>query len=102
VTPLRPSAPESLAGILATPMQPIPGSFLSSELARAGLSYPPRIPTMSCSTLAIIAGGIIATLLWWACSQSAIAKYERDQQHFRKWQKRQEREGDPTSPEDPE
>ncbi len=57
---------------------------------------------MSCPTIVII-GIVVVALLWWICSRSAIAKYERKERHYRKWQKRlEEREGDSTPPDDHE
>ena len=46
---------------------------------------------LSCSTIAII-GGIIVALVLWVCSRSAISKYERAEQKYRRWRQKQDRE----------
>ena len=55
---------------------------------------------MSCSTVVIVIGVIGIALLLWACSQSAISKYEREERKYRRWRQKQDRESDSPSHDD--
>ena len=57
---------------------------------------------MNCLKIALVLGIVFIALLLWACSKSAISKYERDQRRFRKWLKQQEEREASTPPEDHE
>ena len=53
---------------------------------------------MSCSTAAIIVGGIIVALLFIVFHFDPISRYEREERRFRRWKEKQERENHASPP----